>query len=82
MLVLVPRDQTRRAARKRAAKNAGGAWCFRGGDPSPRGEEFEKLVREKKLEVIYLRPLDLSIRRDIARAQGCSEACRRDTGSD
>jgi circadian clock protein KaiC len=28
---------------------------------TPRGNEFEKLVREKKLEVIYLRPLDLSI---------------------
>jgi len=28
---------------------------------TPRGEEFEKLVKEKKLEVIYLRPLDLSI---------------------
>jgi len=28
---------------------------------TPRGREFEKLVREKKLEVIYLRPLDLSI---------------------
>jgi circadian clock protein KaiC len=28
---------------------------------TPRGEEFEKLVREKQLEVIYLRPLDLSI---------------------
>jgi circadian clock protein KaiC len=28
---------------------------------TPRGEEFEKLVGEKKLEVIYLRPLDLSI---------------------
>ena len=28
---------------------------------TPRGPEFEKLVREKKLEVIYLRPLDLSI---------------------
>jgi circadian clock protein KaiC len=28
---------------------------------TPRGSEFEKLVREKKLEVIYLRPLDLSI---------------------
>jgi len=28
---------------------------------TPRGEEFEKLVAEKKLEVIYLRPLDLSI---------------------
>jgi circadian clock protein KaiC len=28
---------------------------------TPRGEAFEKLVREKKLEVVYLRPLDLSI---------------------
>lgn len=28
---------------------------------TPRGKEFEKLVREQKLEVIYLRPLDLSI---------------------
>ena len=28
---------------------------------TPRGEEFARLVREKKLEVIYLRPLDLSI---------------------
>jgi len=28
---------------------------------TPRGEEFEKLVREKKLEVLYMRPLDLSI---------------------
>src|SRR5450432_4037268 len=28
---------------------------------TPRGEEFEKLVGEKKLEVVYLRPLDLSI---------------------
>jgi circadian clock protein KaiC len=28
---------------------------------TPRGAEFEKLVRAKKLEVIYLRPLDLSI---------------------
>jgi len=28
---------------------------------TPRGDEFEALVREKKLEVIYLRPLDLSI---------------------
>jgi circadian clock protein KaiC len=28
---------------------------------TPRGEAFEKLVREKKLEVLYLRPLDLSI---------------------
>jgi circadian clock protein KaiC len=28
---------------------------------TPRGEAFERLVREKKLEVIYLRPLDLSI---------------------
>ncbi len=28
---------------------------------TPRGEEFQKLVHEGKLEVIYLRPLDLSI---------------------
>jgi circadian clock protein KaiC len=28
---------------------------------TPRGEEFEELVRAKKLEVLYLRPLDLSI---------------------
>lgn len=28
---------------------------------TPRGEEFEKLVRERQLEVLYLRPLDLSI---------------------
>jgi circadian clock protein KaiC len=28
---------------------------------TPRGGEFEKLVQERKLEVIYLRPLDLSI---------------------
>jgi circadian clock protein KaiC len=28
---------------------------------TPRGEEFEKLASEKKLEVLYLRPLDLSI---------------------
>jgi circadian clock protein KaiC len=28
---------------------------------TPRGEEFQRLVLEKKLEVVYLRPLDLSI---------------------
>lgn len=28
---------------------------------TPHGEEFEAMVREKKLEVLYLRPLDLSI---------------------
>jgi circadian clock protein KaiC len=28
---------------------------------TPHGEEFERLVREKKVEVLYLRPLDLSI---------------------
>jgi circadian clock protein KaiC len=28
---------------------------------TPRGEEFHKLIRQKKLEVLYLRPLDLSI---------------------
>lgn len=28
---------------------------------APHGEEFERLIRAKKLEVLYLRPLDLSI---------------------
>ncbi len=28
---------------------------------SPRGVEFEQMVKDKKLEVVYLRPLDLSI---------------------
>ncbi len=28
---------------------------------TPRGEEFQKLIKRKKLEVLYLRPLDLSI---------------------
>jgi len=28
---------------------------------TPRGQEFEQFVREKQLEVLYLRPLDLSI---------------------
>jgi circadian clock protein KaiC len=28
---------------------------------TPRGEEFEQMVRDKELEVLYLRPLDLSI---------------------
>ena len=28
---------------------------------TPRGEEFENLVREEKLEVLYMRPLDLSM---------------------
>ncbi len=28
---------------------------------TPHGREFEKLIAEKKLEIIYLRPLDLSI---------------------
>lgn len=28
---------------------------------TPRGEEFEKLVQDKRLEIVYLRPLDLSI---------------------
>ena len=28
---------------------------------TPRGEAFRKLVRQRKLEVLYLRPLDLSI---------------------
>ena len=36
---------------------------------TPRGEEFEKLVREKKLEVLYLRPLDLSIDETLVELQ-------------
>ena len=28
---------------------------------TPQGEEFERMVREQKLEILYLRPLDLSI---------------------
>jgi circadian clock protein KaiC len=28
---------------------------------TPRGEQFEKMVHERKLEVLYMRPLDLSI---------------------
>lgn len=28
---------------------------------SPRGEELQKLIRQKRMEVLYLRPLDLSI---------------------
>ena len=36
---------------------------------TPRGAEFEKLVREKKLEVLYLRPLDLSIDETLVEIQ-------------
>src|SRR5450432_4024429 len=36
---------------------------------TPRGAEFEKLVREKKLEVVYLRPLDLSIDETLVEIQ-------------
>jgi circadian clock protein KaiC len=36
---------------------------------TPRGEEFEKLVGEKKLEVLYLRPLDLSIDETLVEIQ-------------
>lgn len=36
---------------------------------TPRGEQFEKLVREKKLEVLYLRPLDLSIDETLVELQ-------------
>lgn len=36
---------------------------------TPRGEEFEELVREKKLEVLYLRPLDLSIDETLVEIQ-------------
>ncbi|MDC0749188.1 ATPase domain-containing protein [Polyangium mundeleinium] len=37
---------------------------------TPHGEDFEKLVRQKKLEVIYLRPLDLSIDETLLEIQG------------
>jgi circadian clock protein KaiC len=36
---------------------------------TPHGEDFEKLVREKRLEVIYLRPLDLSIDETLVELQ-------------
>jgi len=36
---------------------------------TPRGEAFEKLVKEKKLEVLYLRPLDLSIDETLVELQ-------------
>ncbi|HEX6274060.1 MAG TPA: ATPase domain-containing protein [Polyangiaceae bacterium] len=36
---------------------------------TPRGEEFEKLVRERKLEVVYIRPLDLSIDETLVELQ-------------
>ena len=36
---------------------------------TPSGEQFEKLVRKKKLEVLYLRPLDLSIDETLVQIQ-------------
>lgn len=36
---------------------------------TPHGEEFEQLVRDKKLEVLYLRPLDLSIDETLVEIQ-------------
>jgi circadian clock protein KaiC len=36
---------------------------------TPRGEVFETLIREKKLEVLYLRPLDLSIDETLVEIQ-------------
>ena len=36
---------------------------------TPRGEVFESLIREKKLEVLYLRPLDLSIDETLVEIQ-------------
>lgn len=41
---------------------------------TPRGAQFQELVREKKLEVLYLRPLDLSIDETLVEIQ---EAVRR-----
>jgi circadian clock protein KaiC len=40
---------------------------------TPRGPEFEALVRQKKLEVIYLRPLDLSIDETLLELQDAVE---------
>ena len=36
---------------------------------TPRGKVFESLIREKKLEVLYLRPLDLSIDETLVEIQ-------------
>ena len=36
---------------------------------TPRGQVFESLIREKKLEVLYLRPLDLSIDETLVEIQ-------------
>lgn len=36
---------------------------------TPRGEAFERLVQKKKLEVLYLRPLDLSIDETLVELQ-------------
>jgi circadian clock protein KaiC len=36
---------------------------------TPRGQVFETLIREKKLEVLYLRPLDLSIDETLVEIQ-------------
>jgi circadian clock protein KaiC len=36
---------------------------------TPRGEVFETLIRERKLEVLYLRPLDLSIDETLVEIQ-------------
>ena len=36
---------------------------------TPRGAEFEKLIQEQKLEVLYLRPLDLSLDETLVELQ-------------
>jgi circadian clock protein KaiC len=36
---------------------------------TPRGAEFEKLVREERLEILYLRPLDLSMDETLVEIQ-------------
>ena len=49
---------------------------------TPRGEEFEKLVRRKKLEVLYLRPLDLSIDETLLELREAVKRTRRQAGGD
>ena len=36
---------------------------------TPHGEDFQKLIKDKKLEVVYVRPLDLSIDETLAAIQ-------------
>ncbi len=49
---------------------------------TPRGDEFQKLIRQKKLDVLYLRPLDLSIDETLLELRERGEAGRRETSGD